>query len=64
MRLERFTFVVRLSPVLPNRRVSAAMEYGQNDDMVSFRAEVHAEWESLGDDTANILVNRRVARAE
>jgi hypothetical protein len=34
------------------------MENGQNDDTVSFRAEVHAERESLGDDTANILVNR------
>jgi hypothetical protein len=46
------------SPVLPNRGVSAAMETGQNDDTVSFRAEVHAKRESLGDDTANILVNR------
>ena len=49
-----------LSPVLPNRGVPAAMENGQNDDTVSFRAEVHAKRESLGDDTANILVNHCV----
>jgi hypothetical protein len=36
------------------------MENGQNDGTVCFRAEVHAKWESLGDDTANILVNRCV----
>jgi len=36
------------------------MENGQNDDTMSFRAEVHAKRESLGDDTANILVNRCV----
>jgi hypothetical protein len=44
-----------LSSVLPNRGVPAAMENGQNDDTMSFRAEVHAKRESLGDDTANIL---------
>jgi hypothetical protein len=49
-----------LSPVLPNRWFPAAMENGQNDDTMSFRAEVHAKRESLGDDTANILVNRCV----
>jgi hypothetical protein len=48
----------RLSSVLPNRGVPAAMENGQNDDTVCFRAEVHAKRESLGNDTANILVNR------
>ena len=47
-----------LSTVLPKSRVPTAMENGQNDDTVCFRAEVHAEWESLGNDTANILVNR------
>ncbi len=36
------------------------MENGQNDDTVSFCAEVRAKRESLGDDTANILVNRFV----
>src|SRR5258707_12463455 len=46
-----------LSPVLPNRGVPAAMENGQNDDTMSFRTEVHAKRESLGDDTANFLVN-------
>ena len=34
------------------------MKNGQNDDAVCFRAEVHAKRESLGDNTANILVNR------
>jgi hypothetical protein len=46
-----------LSPVLPNRGVPACMENGQNDDTVCFRAEVDVKRESLGDDTANILVN-------
>jgi hypothetical protein len=36
------------------------MENGQNDDTVCFRPKVHAKWESLGDDTANIPVNRCV----
>jgi hypothetical protein len=47
-----------LSPVLSNPGIPAAMKNGQNDDTVSFRAEVHAKRKSLGDNTANILVNR------
>jgi hypothetical protein len=49
-----------LSPVLPNRGVPSAVENGQNDDTMSFRAKVHAKRESLGNDTANIPVNRCV----
>jgi hypothetical protein len=46
--------------VLPNRGVPSAVENGQNDDTMSFRAKVHAKRESLGNDTANIPVNRCV----
>jgi hypothetical protein len=38
------------------------VEHRQNDDSSLFRSKVHAEWKPIGNDTANILVNRRVGR--
>jgi hypothetical protein len=38
------------------------VEYSQNDDSTFFRSKVHAEWKPIGNDAANILVNRRVSR--
>ncbi len=36
------------------------MEHRQNDDSCFFRSKVDAKWEPIGNDTANIHVNRRV----
>jgi hypothetical protein len=38
------------------------VEHRQNDKLSLFRPKVHAEWKPIGNDTANILVNRRVGR--
>ena len=57
----RRQFIDRFSgPVLPDGRVATAVEYGQNDDSSFFRSKVDAKWEPIGNDTANIHVNRRV----
>jgi hypothetical protein len=47
--------------VLPDCGVAPAVEHGQNDDSTFFRSKVHAEWKPIGNDTANILVNRGVS---
>jgi serine/threonine protein kinase len=49
---------VWLPSALPNRGAPAAMENGQDDDAADFGPKVDAKRESLGNDTANILVNR------
>jgi hypothetical protein len=36
------------------------VEHRQNDDSSFFRSKVDAKWEPIGNDTANIHVNRRV----
>jgi hypothetical protein len=38
------------------------VEHRQNDDSSLFRSKAQAEWKPIGNDTANILVNRRVGR--
>jgi hypothetical protein len=49
---------VWLPSALPNRGAPAAMENAQDDDAADLRPKVNAKRESLGSDTANILVNR------
>jgi len=49
---------VWLPSALPNRGIRAAMENGQYHDAADLRPKVNAKRESLGNDTANILVNR------
>jgi hypothetical protein len=59
----RRQFIGRCSgPVLPDGGLAPAVEHRQSDDSSFFRSKVHDEWKPIGNDTTNVLVNRRVGR--
>ena len=48
---------LELDSSLPNGGISVAMEYRQNYDAMLLRTKIHAVWETVGDDTPNVLAN-------
>jgi hypothetical protein len=46
-----------LDSSLPNGGISVAMEYRQDNNAMLLRTKINAVWETIGDDTPNVLAN-------